>query len=265
MRSQILSIVVGLGAIVLPVSLAQAQVIGIDFYGGGGGSGTTQEMMSPNETAGVVPRSNWNSFTPNTQTTPQALMTDTGGAGGDVVWTSQNTWNVNHVQAPGDLRMMKGYIDTNDTSITTVTVAGLPSSITSVPYSVIVYYDGANGTENRVGQFSIGDVTFWGRDAGGEFTGLYTLAQSPIDPLAGGGAIDNNNDAALTVPSGNYMIFSGLTGDTFTLSAQASVSAGGTNRAAINGIQVLPTALIPEPASLSLLLLPLALMARRRK
>lgn len=266
MRSAALAYLVGLGAVVLASSSSRAQVISIDFYGGGGGGGTTQAVMAADEFAGIVPRANWNSLTPNVQATPQNLMTDTGSAGGNVVWTSQNTWNTGHVQAPGDLRMMKGYIDTNDTSVTTVTVAGLPSSITSVPYSVIVYFDGDNGTQQRVGRFAIGDQVLWARDPGGAFTGTYTQAQTTVDPLPGatGTGLDNQAAAADAVPAGNFLVFSGLVGDTFTLSAQASVSSGTTNRAAINGIQILPTALVPEPAALSLLV-PLALLARRRK
>lgn len=267
MRKGALAYLVGVAAMVMPASFSGAQVVSIDWYGGGGGGGTTQEVMAPTETAGVVPRANWNSLTPNTQATPQNLITDTGSAGGNVVWTSQNTWNTGHVQAPGDLRMMKGYIDTNDTSVTTVTVAGLPSSITSEPYSVIVYVDGDNGTQTRVGNYWIGDQTYWVRDPGGAFTGAYTQGQTAVDPLPGatGTALDNQGTAASAVPAGNYLIFSGLTGDTFTLSAQASLSSGTTNRAAINGIQVLPTSLVPEPAAMGLLLVPLALMGRRRK
>lgn len=267
MRKRALAYLLGVAALAMPASFSAAQVVSIDWYGGGGGGGTTQEVMAPTETAGVVPRANWNSLTPNTQATPQNLITDTGSAGGTVAWTSQNTWNTGHVQAPGDLRMMKGYIDTNDTSITTVTVAGLPASITSVPYSVIVYLDGDNGTQARVGRYSIGDQVLWARDAGGAFTGVYTQGQTSTDPLPGatGTALDNQGTAANAVPAGNYLIFSGLTGDTFTLSAQASVSAGGTNRAAVNGIQILPTSLVPEPAAMGMLLVPLALMARRRK
>ena len=266
MRSRIPSLIAGIGAVVFCSARTHAQVVSIDWYGGGGGGGTTQAVMTADEVAGVVPRANWNSLTPNVQATPQNLLTDTGSAGGNVVWTSQNTWNTTHVQAPGDLRMMKGYIDTNDTSITTVTVAGLPSSITSVPYSVIVYFDGDNGTQQRVGRYAIGDQVLWARDPGGAFTGTYLQGQTAVDPLPGatGTGLDSQVAAADAVPGGNFLVFSGLAGDTFTLSAQASVSSGTTNRAAINGIQILPTALVPEPAALSLLV-PLALLARRRK
>src|SRR5688500_3068286 len=97
MRSRILSVLVGLSAVVLCSSFTQAQVVGIDWFGGGGGGGTTQEMMAPSEVAGVAPRANWNSFTGLSQATPQNLLTDAGAAAGNVVWASNNTWNTQHV------------------------------------------------------------------------------------------------------------------------------------------------------------------------
>jgi hypothetical protein len=229
--------------------------------------------MTPGESAGVLSLSNWNSLASDAGgdgLTPMALVDHTGApTGATVTWNSQNTWNLNIAETPGDIHMMRGYLDTNDTSITNVTVAGLPAA--AQPWAVIVYYDGDNGTQNRVGRYTLsgattGNATFWGRDAGGAFTGVYTLAQSPVDPIAGGGAIDNNNTAALTVPAGNYLIFADVTGSGFVLEAQASVSAGGTNRAAIQGIQIVPMSQVPEPGALALVgLVGAALLSRRRK
>jgi len=154
-----------------------------------------------------------------------------------------------------------------------VTVAGLPASITSTPYSVIVYYDGDNGTANRTGKFSIsgaatGNTTFYGRDAASStFSGAYILGQTPVDPLAGGATtttVDNNSAAALLVPAGNFMIFTGLTGDGFTLSAQSYVTSDGTNRASVNGIQVI-SGTVPEPTALGFVgLCAGAILGRRR-
>lgn len=257
---------------VLAPTQSKAAVIGIDFFGGGGSGASTQ--MGAGETAGVIPASNWNSFTPNVQATPQPLKDSTGGATtANVTWNSNNTWNAPNTPAvaPGDLNMMKGYLDSSDTSTTNVSVTGLPSSITSTPYSVILYFDGDNGGSDRVGMYSItgaatGNAVFWARDAANStFSGTYIPAQSPIDPIAGGGAIDNNGTAALTVPAGNMMIFTGLTGDTFNLLAQSSVSSDGTNRSSVQGIQIV-SGTVPEPSGLVVLAAGgLALMRRKRR
>jgi hypothetical protein len=257
--------VIGIGS----ACQSNAAVIGIDFFGGGGPGGST--LMGAAETAGVIPAANWNSFTPEAQPSPQPLVDSTGGATtGTVTWLSNNTWNAPNVAAPGDFNMMRGYLDASDTSTTKVTVAGLPSSITSAPYSVIVYFDGDNGGNDRVGMYSIanattGNATFWARDAANStFSGIYIPAQSPVDPIAGGGAIDNNGAAALTVPAGNFLVFTGLTGDTFDLLAQSSVASDATNRASIQGIQIV-SGTVPEPSGLIVLAVGGLALARRQR
>jgi hypothetical protein len=71
--------------------------------------------------------------------------------------------------------------------------------------------------------------------------------------------------AALLVPAGNSMLFTGLTGDTFTLSAQSYVASDGTNRASVNGIQVI-SGTVPEPTAQGLVdLCAGAVLGRRRR
>src|SRR3954462_4454823 len=93
------------------VPMAKSAGISVDFYGTGGGGGTVQSQMGPSETAGVIPLSNWNSFA-GLSGTAQPLVDDGGLAtGASVTWTSNNTWNTPITEAPGNFRMMKGYID----------------------------------------------------------------------------------------------------------------------------------------------------------
>jgi len=263
--------------------MAKGAGISVDFYGTGGGGGTLQSQMAPGEAAGVIPLSNWNSFAPagqntsgapGSQATPQPLIDDSGAAtGASVVWTSNNTWNTPITEAPGNFRMMKGYIDTNDTSVTSVNVTGLPALLTAQPYAVILYYDGDNGTQTRVGKYSIdadaGDATFWGQDAAGaSFSGIFLPGQTAIDPLPGatGTGLDNQGTAAATVPAGNFLIFPDVMGNSFTISAQASLSSGTTNRASIQGIQIVPMSAVPEPGTMLLVgMTAMGLVARRRR
>ena len=48
------------------------------------------------------------------------------------------------------------------------------------------------------------------------------------------------------------MVFTGLTGDTFNLLAQSSVSSDGTNRSSVQGIQIV-SGTVPEPSGLIVL------------
>jgi hypothetical protein len=243
---------------VFTASQTQAQSIGIDWYGGNGTGDQTQ--LLPTDIAGVVPQGNWNSFLDDpavaTETFP-LLLSDGTASGATVAFTgSPNDWDTNVDQnASANHKMMLGYIDTNDTSTTTVTISGLPASLTNQGYNVILYYDGDNGTggtgQHRVGRYEINGVSQWGRDAGDRFGGTFVQGQTLIDPAPGmsGAALDNQAAAVALVPAGNYMVFGGLTAPDFTLNVQASVSAGTTNRAALNGMQIVA---IPEPSSMAL-------------
>jgi hypothetical protein len=235
-------------------SAAHAQSIGIDWYGGNGTGDQTQ--MAPGDVAGVVPAGNWNSFLGTSGTQPLNLSTG-AASGASITWGgSPNDWdqNINETLSANH-KMMLGYLDTNDTSITTLTVSGLPASFTGPGYSVYLYYDGDNGTQARAGRYAINGISQWGQDAAStNFGGTFIQGQTATDPAPGmsGAQLDNQAAAVATVPVGNYMVFSGLTGSSFTLDVQASVSAGGTNRASLNGMQIVA---VPEPSTVVLLVL----------
>jgi hypothetical protein len=245
---------------------AQAANIGIDWYGGNGTGDQTQ--MLPGDIAGVIPHGNWNSFLGTSGTMPLNLD-DASASGATLTWAnSPNDWDSGITEATSaNHKMMLGYIDTNDTSITNVGVTGLPASFTTPGYLIYIYTDGDNGTNHRAGRYEVNGVSQWGRDAGVNFTGTFTQGQTLVDPtIASGGAIDNVPQAIMdTVPAGNYLIFGPYTGADFTLNVQASVSAGGTNRAALNGLQIVA---IPEPTTVALFAIGtlggLVFVARRR-
>ena len=161
-----------------------------------------------------------------------------------------------HTVADGDDRMWKGNLDVQNAA--TVSFNNLEFV---GPYDVYVYFDGSNGAGWRVAEFTIGGTTLSGEDSEntnwgfGQNTGkVYQL------PVAGSGGNQpfptspNNNE-------GNYVVFSGITGDAFTLGA-AGGSNNGLFRAPINGIQIVGT-VIPEPSAAALCLLGGLVLVRR--
>jgi hypothetical protein len=243
---------------------SHAASIGLDFGSGANGSADPDPSpMGAGDVAGVVPQANWNNLVGLSQATPQALLNDQGLAtGATVTWLCNNLWDTSAnggTDAAGDARMMMGYLDSSDTSITNIVVDNLPAAFTLSGYNVIVYYDGENGTGQRVGQYAIGGMTLYGRDPGAVFGGTFTQGQTETAPT---GPMDNNAAGANEIPGGNYLVFSGLNAATFTLTAQSSVSSTATNRAPINAVQIVQ---VPEPNAAVLLAAAGALSGLRRR
>jgi hypothetical protein len=198
-------------------------IISIKFVG----TGTPLEL---DEVAGVdvLGRSYWNNavsedtFHSKKEGWVQlnTLVDDIGAdTGAKVSWTSNLAFALPIADDPGDFRMMRGYLDTSNTTSTHVTVYDLPPSFTTNRYDVYVYFDGANGNESRLANFRIGSTIVSGTDAAGvDFSGTYTQA------IAGS--------------AGNYVVIPGLTADRFTLEAIPDTTAIGTRRAPVNSIQI---------------------------
>ncbi len=198
--------------------------ISIDFVG-------EDVAMAATEVAGVVAKANWNNASGASSTSPLALVDATGAATtATVSWSSNDIWELSIADQPGNARMMKGYLDTGNTTTTTVTVAGLPSS--SSGYSVYVYADGANSGASRTGVYTISGTGITTTSisltdaAGVDFSGTFTQA---------------NNSA------GNYVIFTIPNVSGFTISATPGASTDAYPRAPINGIQIVPLS-APSPS-----------------
>ena len=188
--------------------------IGIDFVGSSG------VAMAATETAGVIAQANWNNAAGAVQTSPLALVDASGTAtSATVTWSANGGWAIPITDQPGDRRLMRGYLDTNSTSVTTVTVAGLPSG----SYDVYVYADGDNREYTRTAAYRI---TGGGTDTTANLT----------DPA-------NTNFSGTFTPAagtpGNYVKFT-LTAAGFTLTATPISGTNPTLRAPINAIQIVP-------------------------
>jgi hypothetical protein len=208
------------GIQIVPVAAAPAAgPIGIDFMG------THTTRMAASERAGVVTQSGWNSAAGPTGAALPLVDASGTATGAMVTWSATGEWMTPIADAPGNARMMKGYLDTSSTSTTRVQVSGL------VPraYDVYVYIDGANGSAERAGTYTISGA------------GITPTTITAID------AVSSNFGTTFTDARdgvGNYVRFS-VNAAAFTLTAVPSTASTTTRRAPVNGIQIVPVAAAP--------------------
>jgi hypothetical protein len=189
---------------------APARTISIDFVG-------TGTAMGPTETAGVVPKANWNNVPGNTGG-PLALKDEAGAVtGATVSYSGDNPWAVPITDTAGNLRMIRGYLDTGNQNPSTITISGLPSSPTG--YDIYVYVDGDNEAARVTGTYTISG------------TGITTTSLTATDPA-------NTNFNGTFVLGTNYVKFSGIQATSFTLKAIPTTASDNVLRAPVNGIQI---------------------------
>ena len=255
-----------------PAPLAPAlDSIGLNFIGGRANTaepdGHVEDDGIVTGVAGVpaVAQANWNNLAGPTGTAAAGTLVSKGGqalAGTNVTWSSANSWTISTADAVDqDAALMKGYLDTTNTSTTTVTVTDLPAEWTE--YDVYVYIDG-DATAGRAGNYTISTVTDGSKTATVSDTANWNLG------TAGGAftrANENANDMTTNpgFTSGNYLVFTGLHDLTFTLTAQGSLAGASPPRAPINAIQIVATQVVPEPTSIGMLALGAMMLAARRK
>ena len=145
---------------------------------------------------------------------------DPEGAAGGVTWAADNIWSTSITNTAGNLRMMKGYLDTGAGHATTVTVTGLAAG----PYDIYVYVDGDNNSAARTATYQISGP------------GVTTTVINLTD------AANTNFGGTFTQASGsngNYVKVSGITATGFTLTATPGTASDATTRAPVNGIQII--------------------------
>jgi len=225
--------------------------LGLNF-----GSNEQDSSLTPKDVAGVtsVAQANWNNL-PGQNGSTNKVVVDVSGSSAPVdtavVWASNGTWanlaatgrteNNNGFPTNSPNRvLMRGYLDTGNTTTTSVTISNIPPQLSSGGYDVYVYALG--GVSARGGAYRIVDAV------GGQVLKDYVLAQSPANPNS------LVQVPILPVPqygAGTYLLFSGLGASAIRIEATTVVPFGfsGTPRAPINAVQLVTPSSAPPAAT----------------
>ena len=206
-------------------------IISVDFVGGGLAGNTGTVVMAASESAGVKPATHWNSAASRAGTLSSLVLADGTLSSASITWNSplpsgatSATWSLYLTDAPGDVRMMNGYLDPRAVaSPVTVSVTGLASPMSS-GYDVYVYcYGDIYLVETRTFRYTIGSTTHAVSE-----TGISVHAFAGFTPVTSEGG------------TGNYVVFHNVTGTRFTLTATPGTAGTSTSsqRAPVNGIQI---------------------------
>lgn len=209
--------------------------IGINFTGGRSISNrgiiSTSTTGNGSDVAGVLPHSSWNNLDGTSQN--QVALTDSSGASitANISFSgAPNTFSLdpnvdnsavgNGFPSNGDAALMQGYLDTSETTVTSVIV----NDITYPTYDVILYINGGVVGEGRNGDYLVNSASFFG-----------VLHGYNWDIIGGSEGELNRHYTNDTAINGNYLVFHGLTGPTLDISVSTDF------RAPLNGIQIINT------------------------
>jgi hypothetical protein len=230
-------LLVGYVAFAVPATV-MSQNLGLNFAATDPDAATAS--LNPTEFAGVASQANWNNLALNNGSSGP-LVYDKDGVSStstaSVTWASNNTWRSttgnNSFPAGPNRKLMAGYLDTLETEAgqAMVTVSNIDAALRTPTYDVYVYFLGDSAEAFRGGGYTLtpggggAPIVKYGSTLGNPTTHVE-------DP---GTDLDNTLD-------GTYLKFTGLTSDSFTLTANAALTmpAGRTDgfRAPINAIQI---------------------------
>jgi len=262
-------------------SAASAASIGVNFVntGDAGVQNGTGDALGAADVAGAAgyAHANWNNL--GRWGNPTGLNDSSGsGTSVNVTWDSNNTWGNGADTSTANGKLMAGYLDAtgqpnnNSNPYSGWDNANKPDTLFTgigswlaaqgaLSYKVIVYSDG-DATEGRISEYWLQNAT--GSDFGSLTLGTdlttHRFLKDTSNFSGGFTEVTDSANSVGTAGEGNYMVWSGLTADSFLLRSEERDF-----RAQINGIQII--AEVPEPGTVLLLGLGSLgfLLARRRR
>jgi hypothetical protein len=186
------------------------------------------EKLAPDDIAGVVPQTNWNNLTQG-----GGPYTFRAADGIRIYWDALGggTHNLRYGETPGDSLLMRGYLDTGNTSTDTVIVSGLQFPL----YDVICYSKGENGYSTRVGKFTLSAT-----NNGVLFTNVSKYIQDDGGSVFDGTFIEANSTSGWpNAASGNYCRFYNVRGTNFAVRSTPNYGSD-VGRSPFNALQIVP-------------------------
>jgi hypothetical protein len=190
--------------------------------------------MAASETAGARPAARWNSAQGAMGSLGSLTLSDGTTSNATVTWNSLQSgamtglWTVNYADQPGDLRMLNGYLDPTWPDIpanapTLFTVTGLPASIANGNYDVYIYTVGDVLTDTRSYQYGVGSQTQ-----------TVTQNSAPTVPPPSPFPYASANSGMI----GTHVVFTSITGGSFSVTAKPVSGTNSRYRAPVNGVQI---------------------------
>lgn len=259
------------GALALsaPAAHAQTNIISFSFSG----NSSNPQYVDPTLNAGVVSAPNYNTDnggnTGSVSDGSQVAYSDGASSGLTLTYNSYDAQSGplqknSSYNSDGNQQLMNGFIESGPPAAVNASATVSVSSVPFASYSVYVYFfNAALATAPGASTTSVGTYSI-ATNSGATTSSQNAKLQSTFDPA-------NPFSMATATTAGDYLLFTGLTGPTFTLTANRVT--GDTSSGTfipIDGFQVVGTpAAAPEPAGFVPFLLGMGLLggmiaARRR-
>jgi autotransporter-associated beta strand protein len=183
--------------------------IGIQFYGGG------PSVAVGSAYNGVVPMTNWNSFTGTSLGTQSGSLHDYSGTTGAAALTSFNGTDMWYTNS--SIPLLSGYLDnTPGNGADTVTISNIPYP----SYSVYAYFGSDGGGRQGSVQLNGGTTYYYSTEGNGNETGYFATASS----------------TTASYPTANYAVWTNVTGSSLSI-VQSCLANNG-----LHGIEIVDTA-----------------------